>query len=393
MSETPPNAPKAPSRRALLLGAGLVAATPTLTSPALASSAKPQTGPALPPPESDSPKALTRIAFGSCAKESKAQPIWDAIAAQKPDLMLMLGDNVYLDTRDVAVMKAKYAQLAEKPEFRRFRDQVPILATWDDHDYGENDAGADYPMKAASRTLFCDFFGVPADSARRRRPDGIYAACLFGPAGQRVQILLPDLRWNRTPIPERDFNGAKYEAWATKQALLKKPVPGPYERTMAPAATMLGETQWQWLEAELHRPADVRILASSLQVVADFPGWEAWSVYGQDTQRLIQAIRTTRADGLICLSGDTHYAEFSRLDVNVPYPLWDFTSSGLTETWPVLPPNDLRVGEAYRDNNFGLITLDWTARTVTVAIHDKKGEARLSQTLPLSTLAHPPVCG
>ncbi|MFN3229321.1 MAG: hypothetical protein ACK41P_05650, partial [Asticcacaulis sp.] len=101
MSETPPNAPKAPSRRALLLGTGLVAATPALTSPTQAAPNKPHTGQALPPLESDSPKALTRIAFGSCAKQSKDQPIWDAIAAQKPDLMLMLGDNVYLDTRDV----------------------------------------------------------------------------------------------------------------------------------------------------------------------------------------------------------------------------------------------------------------------------------------------------
>jgi alkaline phosphatase D len=147
---------------------------------------------------------------------------------------------------------------------------------------------------------------------------------------------------------------------------------------------MLGERQWTWLEAQLREPADLRILCSSLQVVADFPGWEAWINYARDHQRLIDTIRRTRANGLICVSGDTHYGEISRLDTNTPYPLHDITSSGLTEVWHVLPPNALRVGEAWRERNFGLLTLDWTASRgpgVLAQICGEDGAVRLSMSL------------
>ena len=58
-----------------------------------------------PHPALDRP--LTRIAFGSCAKQSKEQPIWDAINAAEPDLFVFLGDNIYADTRDPKVMADK----------------------------------------------------------------------------------------------------------------------------------------------------------------------------------------------------------------------------------------------------------------------------------------------
>jgi alkaline phosphatase D len=339
------------------------------------------------PPGFDAGAPLTRIAFGSCAKEHKPQPIWSAVEAADPQLFLFLGDNLYGDTRDPAVLEAKYQRLAAVPGFVRLRERTPVMATWDDHDYGENDAGAEYPMKEESRRIFCDFWGESASSPRRSR-DGIYAAYVFGPAGRRLQLILPDLRFNRTPILERDLAGTEYKTWAESLHEAGKPVYGPYERNPEPAATMLGENQWRWLEGQLAVPAQLRILCSSLQVVADFPGWEAWINYAHDHQRLIDAIRRQRANGLICISGDTHYAELSRLDVNVPYPLWDLTSSGLTEVWPVLPPNALRVGEAYRDVNFGWIEIDWTARgpSVRLQVRDVSGAVRIEQRLDAASL-------
>ena len=343
---------------------------------------------ALASPADLSGRALPRrIAFGSCARQDKPQPIWDAVLASEPDLFVFLGDNIYGDTRDPTVLRAKYAQLAAQPGFKRLRERVPVLATWDDHDFGENDAGADYPMKEESRRIFCDFWGEPADSPRRRR-DGIYHAVEYGAAGQRLQILLPDLRFNRTPIRTRDLDGSTYKNWSTRLEREGREVPGPYDREPDAKASMLGERQWQWLESELAKPADLRIFASSLQVVADFPGWEAWINYAQDHQRLIDTLRRQRASGLLCISGDTHYAEFSRLEVNVPYPLWDFTSSGLTETWPVTPPNARRVTDVLREANFGLLQIDWQgSRTqLEVEVRDVGGKVRLAQTLALSDL-------
>ncbi len=366
----------------LLGGGGLAAAAEGASSGGAAAGAA--TGPVFSGVRRpDMGRLPQRIAFGSCAEGAVPQPIWEAVLAADPDLFIFLGDNIYGDTRDPAVLSAKYAQFAAQPGFKRLRDRVPVLATWDDHDYGEDDAGADYPMKEVSQRIFCDFWGEPADSPRRTR-DGIYDAVEFSAGGRRLQLLLPDLRFNRTPIRMLDLGGKKYDDWTAELERAGRPVPGPYERNPDPAATMLGERQWQWLESQLARPADLRILASSLQVVADFPGWEAWINYAEDHQRLLQALRDRRADGLFCISGDTHYAEASVLRTNAPYPLWDFTSSGLTETWPVLPPNARRVGESFREPNFGLLQLDWSdpaAVRVTAQVRDVAGAVRIEQRL------------
>lgn len=355
-----------------LLGGGGAAAAGPAAAAVVAGTRRPDTA-----------RLPSRIAYGSCAHEDKPQPIWEAVLAAEPDLFIFLGDNIYGDTRDPAVLEAKYARLAAQPGFRRLRDRVPVLAIWDDHDYGENDAGGDYPMKEASRRIFCDFWGEPSGSPRRIR-DGIYDAVEFAAGGRRLQVLLPDLRFNRTPIRRLDLGGKPYKEWSKGLEADGREVPGPYEREPDPQATMLGATQWRWLEAQLARPADLRILASSLQVVADFPGWEAWINYAEDHQRLLQAIHRTRADGLFCISGDTHYAEFSCLRTNAPYPLWDFTSSGLTEVWPVRPPNARRTADILREPNFGLLQLDWrdpaTVR-VTAQARDVTGAVRLEQRL------------
>lgn len=363
------------TRRETLAGAAALAASACVTAP--------EQQPLF-DPHPASGQTLSRIVFGSCARQNKEQPIWDAILEKKPDLFLFLGDNIYADTRDPKVMADKYAMLAQKPGFKRLRETTPICAIWDDHDYGEDDAGADYPMKDESRRQFCDFWGEAPDSVRRTR-DGIHTAHMFGPAGQRVQVILPDLRWNRTPMRRLDL-GKPYIAWQTDQQKAGKPVPGPYERNPALDATMLGEAQWTWLEEQLRQPADVRVFASSLQVLADFAGWESWMNFGRDHQRLIAAIREAKADGLVCISGDTHYAELSLLDLNTPYPIWDLTSSGLTEVWHVLPPNELRVGEALRDVNFGMIDIDWTKRELLMQVCDVKGEVRISRSVALDTL-------
>lgn len=365
-------------RSALGLAAALAAA------PAAARAARP--APVVDAPHPSLDRALTRIAFGSCADQAKDQPIWEAVLASKPDLFIFLGDNIYADTRDPAVMAAKYAALAAKPGFRTLRETTPVCAVWDDHDYGENDAGGDYPMKAEARRQFCDFWGEPATSPRRTR-EGIHAAYVFGPAGRRVQVILPDLRWNRTPI--RKLDGVDYKAWAEAKKAAGAMVPGPYARMPEAEATMLGEAQWAWLEAQLRQPAELRILGSSLQVLADFAGWESWMNYARDHQRLIEAIREARADRLVCISGDTHYGEISRLDVNTPYPLWDITSSGLTEVWPVTPPNALRQGQLWQDRNFGLIEIDWSkpAPGLRVEVRDETGVARLAVNIDTATLA------
>jgi len=333
-------------------------------------------------------RTLVRIGFGSCAEASRPQPIWDAIHERQFDLFVFLGDNIYADTRDMSVLAAKYAELAAQPGFARLRAETPVLAIWDDHDFGEDDAGGDYPQKEESRRIFLDFWDVPADSPRRQR-DGVYGSYVFGPPGRRVQVILPDLRYNRTPLTPLDLGGADYEAWASKRLAAGLEVPGPYARNPDHRATMLGERQWQWLERQFEVPADLRLVGSSVQVLADFTGWESWAGFARDRERLFDLIRRTHANGVVFLSGDVHYAELSKLDVNVPYPLWDLTSSGLTEEWKVPTPNANRASEVVTDANFGFIEIEWLGAStrLTLGIADATGRTRMSWVVELANLA------
>lgn len=330
------------------------------------------------PPTPPPPARLTTIAFGSCANQSQPQPIWAAVNATHPDLFLFLGDNIYADTEDMGVMQARYDQLAAQPGYQQLRRQTPIIATWDDHDYGRNDAGAEYGPKVAAKQLFLDFFGEPADSERRQRLGGIYTAYSYGPPGQRVQVILLDTRWDRSPL--RRVN----EAEALARRLTNR---GPYLPNPDPEAQLLGEEQWRWLESQLREPADLRLIATSIPLLRAGTGWETWINFPLEEQRLIDLITTTRANGVIFLTGDTHHAQFSLRTAGVPYPFWEANSSGLTENVTAVPPDASLVGEVYLDDNYGLLTVDWAADpTIAMTIHDVENTVVLQQQVRLSEL-------
>ncbi len=326
--------------------------------------------------------SVSRILFGSCANQDKAQPIWAPINALEPDLFLFLGDNIYGDTRDMSVLAAKYQKFAAVEGFKTLRDNTPVIATWDDHDYGENDAGVEYPEKEKSKELFLNFWNEPKGSARRRDDDGIYTSYTYGEAGQRTQVILLDLRWNRTPLTHVSQAAAKRRDQMGF---------GPYLPTRAEGATMLGEKQWAWLEGELKKPADLRIIGSSLQFISTFPGWEAWSLFPTERKRMIDLIRKTNAQGVLFISGDTHWAEISRQDdQHTPYPLYDFTSSGLTETWHNMSPNAYRLaGCMFTRANFGIIEVDWNVPDPHIVLQAREvtGNPVFEKSLLLSHLS------
>jgi alkaline phosphatase D len=147
----------------------------------------------------DKPAVLSRIAFGSCAKQDRPQPIWEAVVESQPQLFLMIGDNIYGDTDDMELLWKKYQMLDAQPGFQKLRATCPVMGTWDDHDYGVNDGGVEFPKKRESQQLCLDFFQVPKDSPRRQR-EGVYHAEVFGPPGKRVQIILTDSRYFRSPL-------------------------------------------------------------------------------------------------------------------------------------------------------------------------------------------------
>jgi alkaline phosphatase D len=324
---------------------------------------------------SQNDKPLSRIAFGSCARQDRPQPIWDTIVKAKPDLFLFIGDNIYADTTDIEVMRTKYAQLRAIPGYQRLLKSCPVLAVWDDHDYGANDSGADYPKRVESQQVFLDFFDEPVNSPRRKR-EGIYDAKVFGPPGKRTQIILLDTRYFRSPLKRRE--------------VAERGV-GPYVANTDPNATVLGEAQWIWLEQQLRQPAELRIIASSIQLVAEDQGWEKWMNFPKERERLFELLRATRAGGVVVISGDRHLAELSMMDGGIGYPVYDLTSSSLNSSsreWRKFEVNRHRIATMNWGDNFGLITVDWSAGDpgISLQIRDAVGEVTIQQKLYLSTL-------
>ncbi len=319
---------------------------------------------------------VQRIAFGSCADQTKEQPIWNEVLAVNPDLFVFLGDNVYADTDDPAELAAAYRALGEQPGFQRLRAETEVIATWDDHDYGQNDAGAEYPARDASRRIMLDFFGEPADSPRRSQPGGIYTSYLYGPPGRRVQVILLDLRWERSELV-RIQNPAHLRRREQQNR-------GPYEVNLASDAVLMGEEQWQWLEEQLQVEADVRIIGSSIQLLAEFTGWETWANFPRERLRFIDLLSRYQQEPVVIISGDVHWAELSTIrQTDSEWPLIELTSSGLTEEWTAISPNRHRRGEAFAEANFGLIELDWSTPVpgISLVVTNEAGDRLIEREL------------
>ena len=322
---------------------------------------------------------VSTIAFGSCASENEPQPVLDLVVKHKPNLFIYLGDNIYGDTHDMKVLQAKYDSLAARPEFRRLRKNVPILATWDDHDYGWNDSGKYYPYKKESKEIFLKFFEEPLHSERRLH-DGIYTSQFYEGNGKKLQVILLDNRTFRDNL--RTYRGEYH-------TMEKYFYPLDYFPHQAEDSTLLGEAQWKWLEEELKKPADLRLICSGSQFSISYNGYEAWANFPHEQKRFLDLVRKTRASGVLFLTGDVHYAEISKLQSDGLYPIYDVTSSGITSTWHFATPNDNRIEGPVMDNHFGLLTIDWKAKdpTIKMEIWDKNDNQRIEYTVKLSEIS------
>ena len=300
---------------------------------------------------------FTRFALGSCLWDSAAAPVLDVVLAAKPQAFVWLGDNIYGDTRDMALLKSRYQALGDNPRFKALKTASAQLPIWDDHDYGENNAGSEYPFRVESQKIFQDFWGVPSSDPRRSRP-GIYHSQVFGTGTRTVQFILLDGRYHRT-ASKSDPNGS-----------------------------MLGTDQWKWLADQLKVPAAVRVVCSGIQVVPDEHGFECWNEYPKERQRLYDLIKSTRTPGVFFVSGDQHWAELSKAPDVLGYPAYDLTASALDRTYP-LPVNGRRVGAATPDANFGFIEIDWEAAAPVIRFQIRSavdGKFVLNHAVPISDL-------
>ncbi|WP_430967757.1 alkaline phosphatase D family protein [Spongiimicrobium sp. 2-473A-2-J] len=298
------------------------------------------------------------IAFGSCNKHTLDNWLWDDVLALDPDLWVWSGDIVYADTDKVREIDKMYRGQNRVSGYRALRKETPVIGTWDDHDYGLNDGGTEFAVKRESQQVFLDFMDVPKDSPRRAR-EGVYAVHDYRlPAGQ-VKVLVLDTRYFRTALTKDTETDKRFK-------------PNPYG-----TGTMLGEQQWDWLEDQLNgSKADFNIIVSSVQFWSNEHGFECWGNFPHEVDRLTELIASSGAKGTLILSGDRHISEFSKSAVKgLPYPLIDFTSSGLTHVYSDFKgePNPYRVGEVVSTKSFGVVRLNLISKTAHLEIIGDQG--------------------
>lgn len=289
----------------------------------------------------DTLSAPTIIAFGSCNKLDKPQTMWEFVAANNPSLWIWLGDIIYADTTDMKALAAHYKRLKVNPEYKKLRAKAQIVGVYDDHDFGKNDSDKYLTTKRASKKCLMDFLDVPSNSPIRKR-EGAYQSYTFGKPGQRIKVIIMDTRYFRDSLSPDPTRQRRY--------------------TPNMEGDLLGEVQWNWLEQEFRNDnANLTLLCSSIQILADEHGYEKWGNFPNARKRMLTLIAKTKPKNLLILSGDRHMAEISKMDLQgLPYPLYDFTSSGLTHIRSgLVESNKLRVGDMIVKRNFGILKIRW----------------------------------
>lgn len=321
---------------------------------------------------------ITKIAFGSCGHQDDPQPVLAIAAEQKPDAFIFLGDNIYGDTDNMDTLRAKYNRLGAKPEFQQLANTTKIFATWDDHDFGRNDAGKHYPFKNEAKEIFLSFFKESAESERRKHA-GIYHAEYLKQGDKTVQLILLDVRTFRNNLLLYDSS-----AKLPREYYFYKP---DYQPHTSKDSVLLGEEQWKWLETELKKPADLRLICSGSQFSIEYNGYEAWANFPHEQQRMLDLIKSTKANAVMFLTGDVHYAEISKLQIPGLYPIYDVTSSGITSTWDFATLNKNRIEGPVMDNHIGLLTIEWAKDPVIkMEIIDKYKNGRIEYTIKRSEI-------
>ncbi len=293
------------------------------------------------------------LSFASCNNQNIKNNLWQPILQHNPDLFIWGGDIIYSDTEDMKFMTENYNKMKGDPAYVDFKNQVPILGTWDDHDYGLNDGGENYSQKDSVQQIFLDFFDVPKDDPRRKQK-GIYFAKEFKVNDSLIKIIILDTRFFRSDL-SKDPTGEKR-----------------YIPNNSGEITMLGQEQWKWLERELtNSKAQFNVIMSSIQFLSYEHGFESWGTMPKEVHKMENILVKSKARGVIFLSGDRHIAEISKKDVKgLNFPLIDITSSGMTHSYDSFSgePNAYRWAEVVSQKNFGILRFDFDKNVVKMEI-------------------------
>ena len=271
---------------------------------------------------------LYKLGIGSCVDQDYPTPAWASLEKESINSFFFLGDNIYGDVPSGRLDNVILSYEKLNNQMPSWLKNTEKLVIWDDHDYGLNDAGANYIYKAESQQIYNDAWNIDQNDPRRSR-EGIYFSELKDIAGKKILIVGLDTRYFRSNLIKI---GNSYK---------------PHKNSNT---TILGRIQWQWLEKELSREHDILILASSIQVLATEHRFEKWSNIPHERDKLLALLNKLSSKVLI-ISGDRHRSGFYKLD-----NIYEFTSSSLNKgIFPSYESDSLLLGKTYTQNNYGIV--------------------------------------
>jgi alkaline phosphatase D len=283
---------------------------------------------------------LERLAFGSCSKQYEKQFVWKDLIEQAPDLFIWGGDNIYANSNSPEKILAAYRQQNNVEDYKFFKMLTPIIGTWDDHDYGNNNEDGNFSIKKISREYALEFLEEPLMSPRRLR-DGLYESYNFGEIGKKIKIILLDNR---------------------------------YFKNLETQSPLLGGEQWNWLQNEIHNSdADLHLVVSGLSILSpQNKSAEEWADYPSEKEKLKTLLRSKNIPYLY-LTGDKHFASIFQKKKEL-----EFMASGMTHNTklPMRPYVRAKFPDPVFINNYGLIDFAWdnTSPILTLTIRTAFGQ-------------------
>lgn len=294
-----------------------------------------------------------RIAFGSCSKISQygVAPVYEAIADERPDFSIFLGDNVYFIVADGSnvhfrgtpttgpvgdwnffeSMVARYLRTRNHPDLRRMLRTIPSYAVWDDHDYGPDNADSLFELKEEAARAFVQVWANP--SYGTAATPGIFSSFRHGP----VEVFLMDDRFHKlSPLRNPELTPETGRIW--------------------------GKEQLQWLMKGLRASdAAVKVIANGTQFLSQSQTGEGHFQEARGEQRtLLEFLAREKIGGVVILSGDRHFSEAMQQAQPGGALVVECTSSPLQQGQTVGSidrphPNQLW---SMRGNSYGLLTID-----------------------------------
>lgn len=253
-------------------------------------------------------KKNARLAIVSCQDDSlknEMKAMGAQLIAEKPDAILMIGDNVYADHLPGGWQLAAREQLWNRyvdtrsvsPLFRA-KTLVPVFATWDDHDYGRNDSDRTNPGKEEAFKVFRAFFDQAHPGPSFETGPGVASVW----KGFGLRFLMLDDRTFRSP-----------------------------NRVDLPDQTHFGPQQEEWILLHLNAAREPVFMISGDQFFGAYHPFESYQ--GNQPKSFAQQLprwKNTARVPVIFVSGDRHLTEIIKVPKQaMGYPTYELTSSPL----------------------------------------------------------------